>query len=1630
MLKREVAEKQLNALRIKNWDKKVLEAVGKLPEKLASIGRTMRGVADNGKAFKNWSQRQAAEQKAAPALAALSVKDRTRLFATFHPQLAEDLERVYQFVPKQTLPGKPFRAPNDPKLYTERAFGALRNLIQIFDGFDQNVAWCAAWAPHLSGGWVADEVGLLLAAAIDAGNEEVLEILRLSVTNEHEVGSMGRHVVSGMLMCSRPDAWEYMEKTLLAAQRQEGLRQSILSEIDEAHPEAFRQMLGLILEHNLIRFSSVVQAVDNWFELNWSALSPGIIKRTVQLALDCLNDADKREQLLANGEGEDAYLALWCCAFDDVRLAFDRAVAMLGDSKVERRAVALRILSELSLDEEATPHYVALLEDPDLRIALEALQNLPAGGDHWDAILRLRDRLPTKATVLEPLVWPWNTVEADRRDVVGRLFNHMDKHKIDDLIPFMGDLNGWQKAQLIEKLAKRKNWTTPVRETLFKLVGDRDSYVRRQALEALKKCEVNEQEAQAMEGLLSRKGSEMRQGVLSILVRQKAAPVLQSVDRLLTSKKEPLRLGGLELMRLLVEKKKAVSECRERAKTYQATKPELGEDEQLHLEVIFDVQREKPTLDNALGLMDPTKCSPRIAPKDRKVTFVTPAAVALVQSLDELIHKHRKTPVRLPNEHIDTLLGNMNYWQFPNAYDTQSREKNLERLPLAEVWTQWYENRPKALRDKDGLELTRAMLWVVCNPAMWKAERARFPELLDRMTNKQTWKKLRHPDFVERLLTWLDYLYPNERTNHFGLDALETAYSLVPAKERERVVKLDDWRQADKDWRKRSPALVVRRVLGKLTPEQSVRLWQLEHWFDQPAPGVGRMRANFSHLLEAFKAGQANEHDVYDALIGPGITYFHDLSRLTMPQSKEVQEVPALRPIVEAVRERILEIETKRGEMPTAATPPAHQLSGLFGIGTFFRIWNAFGKRKLARVSYFGQSKPETLTRLLSVTYPAKGDTPEAFAQAVRSDKLSDQELLEVAFLAPQWLPFIEPTMKWQGLTEGVWWFLAHMPSGKSGLSGAQDAEDFDEDLDEEKLDHETESTEAAPAKKIDPWENIVRERCGLTAEERRNGAVAPEWFHRVYPVLGAKRWDALATAAKFGSHGNDAKKAVKLSEVLLGKVSRSQLMDEVNNKKLKESVRLLGLLPLPEGDKREKELTIRYKALVEYRRYAKSLGAMSREGAVATANMGLENLARTAGYPDPIRLEWSMEATEYADLAGGSVSVTDDGVTVTLSIDALAVPEVSIRRGEKPLKTIPPAVRKNAQVAELLEKRTELKRSASRVKQSLEHMMIRGDHFSGEELVTLFSHPLLRPLLERLVVEGEGIRGYPTAQGQALRDHAGKMEPVKKGEKLRLSHPHDLFGSKEWHLWQAECFAAERVQPIKQVFRELYVLSAQEKDDATFSTRYAGQQVNPTQAMALFGSRGWSVNDGICKFFPEVGLRVEVDFQHHGWTPAQVEGATIDAIRFYQRGEWNPMRLADVPPRIFSEVMRDGDLVVAVAHVGGVDPEASASTVEMRSALVRETVNLFRLENVQVKDRHVFIKGTLGGYSVHLGSANVHRQPGGAVCILPVHSQHHGRLFLPFADADPRTAEVVSKILLLARDHEIQDPSILDQLR
>lgn len=237
--------------------------------------------------------------------------------------------------------------------------------------------------------------------------------------------------------------------------------------------------------------------------------------------------------------------------------------------------------------------------------------------------------------------------------------------------------------------------------------------------------------------------------------------------------------------------------------------------------------------------------------------------------------------------------------------------------------------------------------------------------------------------------------------------------------------------------------------------------------------------------------------------------------------------------------------------------------------------------------------------------------------------------------------------------------------------------------------------------------------------------------------------------------------------------------------------------------------------------------------------------------------------------------------------------------------------------------------------------------------------------------------------------------------------------------------------QPFKQVFRELYLVNADERE-ATKSRRYAGHQIQPQKTVALLKNRQWRVtyDAGLRKIHYDADIVATLYAMCDWFTPADIESPTLEYVYFYHRRTDKTLHLEDIPPIVYSEIMRDVDLVVSVAHVGGVDPEASHSTIETRAAIVEELMKLLKIDNVSVKGHHAIIQGKLGEYSIHLGSGVIHQIGGQMIPVIAVPSQHRGRIFLPFADEDPRTAEIMSKILLFSEDERIKDPMILENIQ
>ena len=93
---------------------------------------------------------------------------------------------------------------------------------------------------------------------------------------------------------------------------------------------------------------------------------------------------------------------------------------------------------------------------------------------------------------------------------------------------------------------------------------------------------------------------------------------------------------------------------------------------------------------------------------------------------------------------------------------------------------------------------------------------------------------------------------------------------------------------------------------------------------------------------------------------------------------------------------------------------------------------------------------------------------------------------------------------------------------------------------------------------------------------------------------------------------------------------------------------------------------------------------------------------------------------------------------------------------------------------------------------------------------------------------------------------------------------------------------------------------------------------------------------------------------------------------------------------------MRDVDMTVSIAFVGGVDPETGNSTKELRAAIIKCTAELMKFNNVTVSDNFIHVKGTLLTILSTSVRAMCDRLVGVEIPIIPVHGQHRGKLYLP----------------------------------
>ncbi len=353
--------------------------------------------------------------------------------------------------------------------------------------------------------------------------------------------------------------------------------------------------------------------------------------------------------------------------------------------------------------------------------------------------------------------------------------------------------------------------------------------------------------------------------------------------------------------------------------------------------------------------------------------------------------------------------------------------------------------------------------------------------------------------------------------------------------------------------------------------------------------------------------------------------------------------------------------------------------------------------------------------------------------------------------------------------------------------------------------------------------------------------------------------------------------------------------------------------------------------------------------------------------------------------------------------------------------------------------------------------------------------HRLVSRLARRLIWQVDGGKSFLPV-GDGFVDENGKPVEIPSTATVRLWHPIDSTADGVMR-WRQMLAAREVTQPFKQAHREVYLLTDAERRTATYSNRFAAHILRQHQFQALCDARGWTYrlmgnfdsHNIPTRVLPRHGMAVEFWVEA---APPETTAAGIfthlstDQVRFNRwrqptgRGMAQregvgdlPMPLEEVPPIVFSELMRDVDLFVGVASVGN-DPawqdggtegryraywanysfgELSETAKTRREVLAGLLPRLTKLAGKwTLEDRFLKIEGSLRTYKIHLGSGNILMEPNDQyLCIVPDRSTKEAGttgVFLPF-EGDGTLSVILSKALLLVDDKKIKDPTITRQL-
>ena len=1298
--------------------------------------------------------------------------------------------------------------------------------------------------------------------------------------------------------------------------------------------------------------------------------------------------------------------------------------------------------------------------------------------EFFDILENTFSLMKEKSKVFDPCIFPWNIESIDTEKISTTLLfiailypDDILKNKV---MRYIKEIDTWNRGRFLEVLFEKPS-NKEQKDFIITMLSDRTS-AGVTAYEIVKNNNLTKEYPREIEDLLRLKNADTRKNLIDLLMSQDKKELLISIDNLVSAKNENKRLAGLDILNLANSKQKPLYDKKEVKNLVAKISSPTGA-EKILIENLSDKKKKESEnslsklynteykLDLPYEIKEVEKLSKTIK-KNKKSEYIIENSLNIkkmfTKSTDELFNIVKKlSELYIKNEDYEymsfytkeyiLLRDGFSITKDVNNVPYNERQK-LANYPLEDVWKDFYKNEIKDFSTlwqlytldynssinenniKEYQDFYKKILGIDITELRTKLKKANLKYVFSENYYNDT-------GYVLEIIDMLYEEYSKENKDYlFEIGKVFTSYVLENfeakdiVKQQERYnkeiyynvniynrysgleylfVRAIDYLEFYNDEKAFTESFVLRYNLDKKIEKYinenlkgceiggTTKAFGLRNYAIASILKIAEKDLIYKYVLELDNevVKEINVHG-FSELDGFMNNYRNILAKKEDKKIATLNQFmlnDALKVIYDEGRkivDYVVQNELKRGDSPTIYSKSLHKIYRIEGIDYLVQILQALGKETLDRTSYYwggDDSKKAVLSHLLKVCYPTEKDNSKELAKKLKGTDITEQRLVEVAMYASQWLEIIETYLGWKGLVSGCYYFQAHMS-----------------DVDKNK-------------------EGLIAKYTPISIDDLRDGAFDIDWFKSAYKELGEKKFEMLYDSAKYISDGAKHSRARMFADAVNGKLNLKETEKKIEDKRNKDLVASYSLIPLLKD--KQKDALHRYQFLQKFLKDSKQFGAQRRASEAKAVNISLENLSRNMGYSDVTRLIWNMETALINEMKEYFIPKKLDDVDVYIKIDDLGQSEIIYEKAGKELKSLPTKLKKDKYIEAIKEVHKNLKEQYRRSRKMLEEAMEDGIEFYGYEIENLMTNPVIAPILKSLVFKMENDLGYYV--DKKLKSAKKKSVAVKDDSLLKIAHCFDLFESGEWSAYQKDIFDRELKQPFKQVFRELYVKTVDEKGRDK-SLRYAGHQVQPAKTVALLKTRRWIIDgqEGLEKVYYKKNIIAKIFALADWFSPADIEAPTLEEVQFFDRKTFKPILIDDVPDLIFTEVMRDIDLVVSVAHIGDVDPEASHSTIEMRKAIIEFNCKLFKLKNVTFTENHALIKGERAEYSIHLGSGLIHQKAGSAINVLPVHSQHRGRVFLPFIDDDPKTAEIMAKVILFAQDDKIKDVFILEQIK